>query len=54
MATDYKGNEAFYKWEKEQYGGNSPLSDDDRLLWVQGYKEGVLALFEYAVKQGGV
>jgi hypothetical protein len=54
MATDYKGNEAFYRWEKEQYGEASPLSDDDRLLWVQGYKEGVLALFEYAVKQGGV
>jgi len=52
--SDQKANEAFYEWEKSLYGDNSPLSDDDRLLWVQGYKVGVMALFEYAVKQGEV
>jgi hypothetical protein len=54
--TDYKGNEAFYKWEQSQYGNDSPLSDNDRLLWVEGYKAGVEALFTYAIKheQGSV
>jgi len=28
---------AFYAWEKGRYNGNSPLSDDDRLTWMQGY-----------------
>ena len=50
MATDYKGNDAFYEWEQSKYGDASPLSDNDRLLWVEGYKAGVMALFEYAVK----
>jgi len=48
--SDPKANEAFYEWEQSQYGGNSYLSDNDRLLWIQGYKAGVLALFEYAIK----
>jgi hypothetical protein len=52
--SDYKGNDAFYEWEQSKYGDNSPLTDDDRILWVEGYKEGVLALFNHAVKQGGV
>ena len=54
--SDHKANQAFYEWEQAQYGDNSPLSDDDRILWVKGYKEGVMALFEYAVKNigGGV
>lgn len=47
--SDHKANEAFYEWERIQYGEDSPLSDDDRILWVQGYKAGVMALFEYAV-----
>jgi hypothetical protein len=54
--SDQKANEAFYKWEQSQYGNDSPLSDDDRILWVKGYKEGVMALFEYACNnmRGGV
>lgn len=28
---------AFYEWEKELYGNNSPLSDEDRLAWMRGY-----------------
>jgi len=39
-------NEHFYKWEKEKYGDDSPLSDADRELWIEGCKEGMLALFE--------
>ena len=35
--TETYANKMFYKWESEQYGDNSPLSDDDRLLWVKGY-----------------
>ena len=31
-----KANEAFYKWEKD-YGDESDLSDDDRMIWVEGY-----------------
>jgi hypothetical protein len=31
-----KANEAFYKWEKD-YGEESDLSDDDRMIWVEGY-----------------
>jgi hypothetical protein len=49
-----KANEVFYEWEQSKYGDNSPLSDDDRILWCEGFKEGVMHLFEHAVKQGGV
>jgi gluconate kinase len=28
---------AFYAWEKDNYGDNSPLSDDDRTMWMRGY-----------------
>ena len=38
--------EAFYAWEQERYGDDSPLSDDDREVWIQGYKAGMMALFE--------
>ena len=31
-----KANEAFYKWERD-YGEESDLSDDDRMIWVEGY-----------------
>ena len=31
-----KANEAFYKWERD-YGDESDLSDDDRMIWVEGY-----------------
>lgn len=40
------GEESFYKWEQSRYGDDSPLSDDDRELWIQGYNAGILALFE--------
>ena len=32
-----KANEAFYEWETAHYGDESDLSDDDRMLWVEGY-----------------
>lgn len=32
-----KANEAFYKWEALEYGDDSELSDDDRMIWVEGY-----------------
>jgi hypothetical protein len=35
--NEQNAHDQFYKWEYEQYGNNSPLSDDDRILWVQGY-----------------
>jgi hypothetical protein len=31
-----KANAAFYEWEKD-YGEESDLSDDDRMIWVEGY-----------------
>ena len=33
-----KANEAFYEWEKHHYGDEeSDYSDDDRMIWVEGY-----------------
>lgn len=41
MTTDqdlaYEANDAFYRWEKIVHGDDSPLSDEDRLMWVSGY-----------------
>jgi hypothetical protein len=31
-----KANAAFYEWEKD-YGEESDLSDDDRMIWIEGY-----------------
>ena len=31
-----KANEAFYAWERNS-GEVSDLSDDDRMIWVEGY-----------------
>ena len=31
-----KANAAFYEWERD-YGEESDLSDDDRMIWVEGY-----------------
>ena len=28
---------AFYKWEESTYGVDSPISDEGRILWMQGY-----------------
>jgi hypothetical protein len=54
MISDQKANQAFYEWEQSEYKeGYTPLSDYDRVLWVEGYKAGVEALFTYAIKQGG-
>jgi hypothetical protein len=37
ITTDWaKANAAFYEWEKD-YGEESDLSDDDRMIWVEGY-----------------
>jgi hypothetical protein len=30
-------NEAFYRWEKKLFGEETPLSDNDRNLFVTGY-----------------
>lgn len=32
-----KANEAFYKWEALEHGDDSELSDDDRMVWIEGY-----------------
>jgi hypothetical protein len=32
-----QASQAFYEWEQGRYNGNSPMSDDDRLTWMQGY-----------------
>lgn len=53
MMTE-QAKKAFYEWERTQYGENTPLSDADRLLWCEGFKEGVKHLFEYIAKNGGV
>jgi hypothetical protein len=29
--------QAFYEWEEVKYSGTSPLSDDDKHIWIQGY-----------------
>jgi hypothetical protein len=35
-----KANAAFYAWEKRHYTeGVSDYSDDDRMIWVEGYLE---------------
>ena len=31
-----KANAAFYEWERD-FGKESDLSDDDRMIWVEGY-----------------
>ena len=33
-AQDY-----FLQWEEAKYGDDSPLSDDDRELWQEGFTE---------------
>lgn len=43
IALLHKAGEAFYLWEDSTYGVDSTLSDDDRVLWMQG--------FIYACKQ---
>lgn len=37
--NDYfiESSHAFYEWEELRYSGNSPLSDDDKNIWMQGY-----------------
>jgi hypothetical protein len=40
----------FYEWEQEKYGDNSPLSDQDRIVWVQGYLRGLEVLFNHLAK----
>ena len=32
-----KAHRAFYAWEDDRYGNDSPLSDDHRMVWVEGY-----------------
>jgi len=32
-----ESSHAFYEWEELRYSGNSPLSDDDKHIWMQGY-----------------
>jgi hypothetical protein len=37
-----KANEVFYEWEKCAFPDGSPLSDNDRLLWIEGWCHGYL------------
>jgi hypothetical protein len=32
-----EANEAFYKWEHKLFGDDTPLSDNERNLFVTGY-----------------
>lgn len=32
-----KAHRAFYAWEEDRYGNDSHLSDDHRMVWVEGY-----------------
>jgi len=27
----------FYEWESDKYGQDTPLSDDDKDIWIEGY-----------------
>ncbi len=36
----FEANDKFYEWESFKFGNKSPLSDDDRLLWIEGYMFG--------------
>lgn len=51
--TEQYANQQFYEWEASQYGDNSPLSDEDRILWVKGYLQGVGHLFDKFCKPTG-
>ena len=33
----HEAGHAFYKWEESTYGVDSPISDEGRILWMQGY-----------------
>ena len=35
--NDDDGNELFYEWEFDIYGQDTPLSDDDKSTWIEGY-----------------
>ena len=35
--VEAEANEAFYKWEAKLFGNDTPLSDNDRNLFVTGY-----------------
>lgn len=37
-------NDAFYLWEKETYRGDTPLSDNDRIMWTTGYLTALVSL----------
>lgn len=52
MMTE-QAKKAFYEWERNQYGEDTPLNDEARELWCEGFKEGVMHLFESFAKSGG-
>lgn len=37
-----EADELFYEWEKQTYGDDSPLADDDRHVFIQGYIVGCM------------
>jgi len=43
-----EANEAFYKWEAKLFGDDTPLSDNDRNLFVTGYVIATLTKGELA------
>lgn len=46
-------NEVFYKWEQATYKGDSPLTDDDRILWISGYRKGIEDFILQRLIKGG-
>ena len=46
---EHYANQEFYRWEKAQYGDNSPLSDNDREVWVKGYLWAQEKMLNFAV-----
>ena len=49
-------NDAFYEWERSVYGDNPcdyVLSDDDRILWISGYRKGIEDFILQRLIKGG-
>ena len=33
----HNARDKFYEWESDKYGQDTPLSDDDKDIWIEGY-----------------
>ena len=50
-------NNIFYEWEKAIYGDNPcdyVLSDDDRILWISGYRQGIKDSISQRLTKGDI